>query len=140
MDLDEIKALIAMMGESDLAEMTLSRNGWTLRLVRGPVLPASSQNRPPAALHPPASAPVRAQAASAEVAAPMAGLVHLRPAPEAPPFVEAGQAVSAGDAICLIEAMKTFNTVRAERDGTIAAILVASVDEVEAGQPLLRFA
>ena len=53
-------------------------------------------------------------------------------------FVQVGQAVSRGDTICLIEAMKVFNAVRAERDGTIAAILVASGQEIEAGQTLMR--
>ena len=52
----------------------------------------------------------------------------------------AGQAVKAGQTLCVIEAMKVFNEVRAERDATVAAVLVASGQEVDAGQPLLRFA
>jgi acetyl-CoA carboxylase biotin carboxyl carrier protein len=66
------------------------------------------------------------------------GLVHLRPSPDAPPFVLVGQTVKAGDTVCLIEAMKVFNSVRAERAGTIAAVLVTSESEVEAGQTLMR--
>jgi acetyl-CoA carboxylase biotin carboxyl carrier protein len=70
--------------------------------------------------------------------APLAGIVHFRPAPDAPAFIEPGDAVRVGDPLCIIEAMKVFNTVRAEHDGVVAAILVPSGSEVDAGQPLLR--
>jgi acetyl-CoA carboxylase biotin carboxyl carrier protein len=141
MKLDEIKALIAMMGESGLAEMTVSENGWKLHLVRDRSAPAARAALPEGAAAPlPTARPAPAALPSRDVAAPLAGVVHLRPSPEAAPFVEPGQAVRAGDALCLIEAMKVFNTVYAERDGAVAAVLVTSGDEVEAGQPLLRFA
>jgi acetyl-CoA carboxylase biotin carboxyl carrier protein len=68
------------------------------------------------------------------------GVVHLGSAPGEPPFVVAGQAVKAGQTLCVIEAMKVFNEVRAERDATVQAVLVTAGQEVEAGQPLLRFA
>ncbi|MGY4503971.1 biotin carboxyl carrier protein [Bradyrhizobium sp. GM24.11] len=70
----------------------------------------------------------------------MFGIVHLQPAPNAPVFVSVGQTVAAGTPLCVIEAMKMFHEVRAEQDGTVAAILVASGQEVEAGQELMRFA
>jgi acetyl-CoA carboxylase biotin carboxyl carrier protein len=72
--------------------------------------------------------------------APLYGVVHLRPTPDEPPFVVAGQAVKAGQTLCVIEAMKVFNEVRAEYDATVAAVLVTSGQEVEAGQALMRFA
>jgi len=71
--------------------------------------------------------------------APLYGVVHLQPTPGEPPFVQAGQAVRAGQTLCVIEAMKVFNEVRAERDATVEAVLVRSGQEVEAGQALFRF-
>lgn len=140
MNLSEIKALIAVMAESGLAEMTFSENGWTLRLVRNAAGPAAKSRRRVAPLDPAMPMPDTATPHLDEIEAPLAGIVHFRAAPEAPPFVEVGQAVRAGDTVCLIEAMKVFNTIRAERDGIVAAILVSSGVEVDAGQPLLCFA
>jgi acetyl-CoA carboxylase biotin carboxyl carrier protein len=140
MNLSAIKALIEAMARSGLAEMTCSEDGWTLRLVRGsahagagPALPAPivvPPNTPPVLEEPPAR--------SNSLEAPLGGVVYFRATPDAPPFVEAGSKVQAGDPLCVIEAMKVFNTIRAERDGIVAEILVAPGSEVEAGQPLLR--
>jgi len=84
--------------------------------------------------------PAHAQApVSTECPAPLYGVVHLQPTPDEPPFVKAGQAIRAGQILCVIEAMKVFNEVRAEGDATVQAVLVRSGQEVEAGQPLFRF-
>lgn len=139
MNLSEIKALIAAMAESGLAEMSFSENGWTLHLVRDTAPPIAKRQRPVAPIDAP-TAVSDAPAPSLDLEAPLAGIVHLRPAPDASPFVEVGHAVHAGDAVCIIEAMKVFNTIRADCDGVVAAILVSSGIEVDAGQPLLRFA
>ncbi|WP_459575412.1 acetyl-CoA carboxylase biotin carboxyl carrier protein [Cupriavidus sp. 8B] len=72
--------------------------------------------------------------------APLFGIVHLRPSPDEPAFVQPGQTVEAGQTVCVIEAMKVFNAVLAERDGMVEAVLVESGNEVDAGQPLIRFA
>jgi acetyl-CoA carboxylase biotin carboxyl carrier protein len=72
------------------------------------------------------------------VRAPLAGIVYLSPSPGAPDFVAVGQQVGAGDVVAVIEAMKVFNEIRTERAGTIEALCVASGDEVEAGQLLIR--
>ena len=72
------------------------------------------------------------------IVAPLYGIVHLQQTPGAPALVTAGQSVAAGQVLCVIEAMKVLNQVRAERDCLIAAVLVESGDEVEAGQPLFR--
>ena len=142
MNLSAIKALIEAMAGSGLAEMTYSEDGWTLRLVRDPA--GASVDAAPAQ---PAAAPA-APGATADVPlppsdvleAPLGGVVYFHPAPGAAPFVVLGSTVQAGDTLCVIEAMKVFNTVRAERGGTIAEFLVASGSEVEAGQPLVRLA
>ena len=81
-----------------------------------------------------------AAAPGPELRAPLSGVLHLRPAPDAEPFVRVGQTVQAGDPVCIIEAMKVFNQVRAERAGCVVAILAEGGTEVDAGQTLLRIA
>lgn len=140
----EIKSLIDAMAASDLAEMEFSRDGATLRLVRqgagaAPVraavaLPPMSTPSAPAPL---TRAPTKA---AAEFTAPLYGVVHWRPGPEEALFVTPGQAVAVGQVVCVIEAMKVFNEVRSERAGTVAGLLAESGQEVDAGQPLLRWA
>ena len=142
MDSQQIKAFIDAMSASDLDEMEVSHDGWTLRLVRSargaataPAIAAAPPAAPAQAR--PAAVPLRAAgAAPAPVPAPMYGVVHLQPAPGEPAFVQAGDAVEAGRLLCTIEAMKVFNEVRAERAGRVLAVLVPTGAEVEAGQAL----
>ena len=147
MDQQQIKAFIDAMAATDLAEMEFSQDGWSLRLVRRPggaaTPSAATPALPASSLHPAAAATTDAAAiapAESLLRAPLYGVVHLAPAPGEPPFVAIGQAVTAGQILCVIEAMKVFNQVRAEFDATVAEILVASGQEVDATQPLLRFA
>ena len=132
MDQQLIKAFIDAMQASDLSEMEFSQDGWTLKLTRNPTAGTSAtdskapqgtvRSKAPAAA--PQSSPLRpaAVAASKEVAAPLYGVVHLQQAPGDPPFVAAGQAVKTGQTLCVIEAMKVFNEVRAEFDGTVVEL------------------
>jgi acetyl-CoA carboxylase biotin carboxyl carrier protein len=138
MDQQQIKTCIDAMAASDLAEMEFAQDGWTLRLVRrapdAAVAPAAGASRA-------ASAPTPlADAATPPLVAPLYGVVHLSPGPGEPAFVVRGQKVSVGQTLCVIEAMKVFNEVRAEQDATIVDVLVESGQEVDAGQPLMRFA
>ena len=148
MTLDEIKALIEAMSASDLVELEVSKDGWTLRLVRhgGTALLATTarEARPvrtatraqPGPLDPLQTSAVASSAS--DVRAPLSGIVHLGPFQDAPPFVTVGQTVTAGAMLCTVEAMKTFNAVTAEYDGVIETILVTAGEEVAAGQPLFR--
>ncbi|MCA0244119.1 MAG: acetyl-CoA carboxylase biotin carboxyl carrier protein subunit [Proteobacteria bacterium] len=161
MDAPQIKAFIDAMASSDLAEMEVSHEGWTLRLVRRPEAGAAAA-RPEAgaaAVRPAAAAPARRATATVapvtpaapatatpatatpanDLSAPMFGVLHWQPSPGAAPFVAAGQAVRAGQTLCVIEAMKIFNEVAADRDGIVDALLATGGAEVEAGQPLLRY-
>ncbi|MGZ5194491.1 MAG: acetyl-CoA carboxylase biotin carboxyl carrier protein [Ramlibacter sp.] len=146
MDLQQIKTFIDAMASSDLAEMEVSQEGWTLRLVRRAVAGAPSVPARAAGFQEAAAGrtlPIPAPEAAPrndEVRAPLYGVVHLQPSPGEPPFVAEGSHVKAGQTLCVIEAMKVFNEVRAERDGTVESLLVKSGQEVEAGQTLLRFA
>jgi acetyl-CoA carboxylase biotin carboxyl carrier protein len=139
---EQIKTLIDALAASDLAELEYSEeDGSTLRLVKQSALKAAPAVRSPAVVRR-APAAVSAQptpAAAAECLAPLYGVVHLQATPGEPPFVQPGQAVEAGQMLCVIEAMKMFNEVRADAAATVQAVLVRSGQEVEAGQPLFRF-
>lgn len=136
MDALQIKTLIDAMASSDLSELEATKDGWTLRLVRG-VAPGTSARAEARAA--PSRAPAAdTRAASLEQCASLCGTVFLQPSPGEPAFVQPGQAVKAGQTLCVIEAMKVFNEVVAERDGVVDAFLVASGTEIDAGQPLVR--
>jgi acetyl-CoA carboxylase biotin carboxyl carrier protein len=138
---EQIKTLIDALAASDLAELEYSEEGSRLRLVKQSALTSGPAVRSPAVVRR-ARAAVSAEptpAAAAECLAPLYGVVHLQPTPGEPPFVQPGQAVEAGQMLCVIEAMKMFNEIRADADATVQAVLVRSGQEVDAGQPLFRF-
>ncbi len=132
MDSREIKTLIDAMAASGLSEMEFSRDGWTLRMVRGGSLRSPTADQ---------TADATTEEGSDEAAvlcAPLAGLLHLTPSPGAPPFAPVGSSIAAGATVAIIEAMKVFIEVKAEWAGTIAAVLAAAGGDVSAGQPLFR--
>ena len=69
---------------------------------------------------------------------PMVGIIYLTAKPSSPPFVKSGQKIKKGDTICLIEAMKTFNEIKSDKDGVVKSILVKNGEAVEFGQPLFE--
>ncbi len=146
MDSELIKSLIAALAASDLAELEYSSGGETLRLSKrqggaGPVPPPIAPASPAAVATPeipPEIVPENVPETTAEIRSPLYGVVHLRPAPDAAPFVTIGESVRVGQTLCVIEAMKVFNELRADRDGTLAAVLVESGQEVDVGQPVFR--
>ena len=147
MNLQQIKAFIDAMDGTDFAEMEFNQDGWTLRLLRGAGgMQAVSTRAVPARARPAAAIVASPREDTAlrlpegVVLAPLYGVVHLQSSPGEPPFVAPGIAVKAGQTLCVIEAMKVFNEVRAEHDGVVDAVLVISGQEVESGQPLVRFA
>lgn len=149
MNQEQIRILIDALAASELSELEYSEDGCTLRLVKqGASTPSTRSGRgaEDASVAPPATAQAdgqladRTAASPAECVAPLYGVIHLQPSPGEPLFVQPGQQVAAGQTLCVIEAMKVFNEVRAEADLTIAEVLVRSGDEVEAGQPLFRLA
>ena len=75
---------------------------------------------------------------SLSIDSPMVGIIYLTPKPSSPPFVKKGQKIKKGDTICLIEAMKTFNEIKSDRDCTIKSILVKNGEAVEFGHPLFE--
>jgi acetyl-CoA carboxylase biotin carboxyl carrier protein len=151
-DPDAIRALAKILRETDLTEIELVENESRVRVARN--LPAQqvvqSVAAPvPAAMAPaamPAAAtPAAPAAASDEVTAatpgavtsPMVGVAYLSPEPGAAPFITVGGKVAQGQTVLLIEAMKTFNQIKAPKAGTVTRILIESGMPVEFGEPLL---
>lgn len=141
MDLRKLKTLIDLVAESDISELEVTEGEGKVRIVKSD--PAAQQQvvyaaAPSAAPAAPA-APVVAEAAAFEghaVKAPMVGTLYRAPNPGAAPFVEIGQSVQEGDALCIIEAMKLLNEIEADKTGVIKEILVENGAPVEYGQPL----
>ena len=149
MELDQIKAIIGMMKDNDLSEFSMEQDGLKIRIKRGPEGFQQTVTLPPAAPPPPvapAAAPVPASApvapASAPVAdakhivSPMVGTFYRTPAPDAPTYVEVGHEVDPETVVCIIEAMKVMNEIKAEVKGTITEILAENAKPVEFGQKL----
>lgn len=145
-DADAIRALAEILTDTGLTEIEVSEKDSRIRVARAP---ATVQAVAPAAVAAaPAPAPVAAPAAPVAavpadlsrhpgaVNSPMVGVAYLTPDPSSPPFVSEGQIVSAGQTLLLIEAMKTFNQIKAPKAGTVKTLLVTSGDPVEFGQPL----
>ncbi|HXT82157.1 MAG TPA: acetyl-CoA carboxylase biotin carboxyl carrier protein subunit [Acetobacteraceae bacterium] len=144
-DPDAIRALASVLAETGLIEIEIAEKDSRIRVVRGVVAPAAAVGIPIAApaVAAPAAAAVAASA-EAELAAhpgavpsPMVGVVYLSPEPGSPPFVSVGQQVTAGQTLLLIEAMKTFNQIKAPKAGTVARILVQNSAPVEYGEVLM---
>jgi acetyl-CoA carboxylase biotin carboxyl carrier protein len=150
MDIRKIKKLIDLIQESDVAEIEISEGEESVRISRNssaPTYAAPAQVSAPAPAAPAAPAPQPAAEAPAAddnkineanaVRSPMVGTFYRSSSPEAPAFVEVGQSVAAGDVICIIEAMKMFNQIEADRSGTVTAILVENGHPVEFDEPLV---
>jgi len=139
-DVETIRALSGIMRDAALTEVDITAGDVRLHLVRGA---AGVVQAAPAVLAPGAVAPIPAAMAAEEavppgaVTSPMVGIAYLAPEPGATPFVAVGRSVSAGQTVLLIEAMKTFNQIKAPHAGTVTRILIASGEPVEYAQPLL---
>ena len=147
-DPDQLRRLAAILTETSLTEIEIVEGENRIRVVRAPAgvtMFAGGQGVVAGAPAAPASSPVAAAVPAADdfskhpglVKSPMVGVAYLSPEPGAPPFVTLGQAVTSGQTLLLIEAMKTFNQLTAPKAGTIARILVAAGAPVEYGEPLL---
>jgi acetyl-CoA carboxylase biotin carboxyl carrier protein len=143
-DPDAIRMLAAVLTETGLSEIEIAEKDSRIRVVRavGPVLAPVATAAVP---HGPITSAAQTQAsAEAELAAhpgavtsPMVGVAYLLPEPGSPPFVTIGQSVAAGQTLLLIEAMKTFNQIKAPKAGTVARVLVANGAPVEYGEVLM---
>jgi acetyl-CoA carboxylase biotin carboxyl carrier protein len=141
-DPDSIRALAAVLAETGLTEIEIAEKDSRIRVVRGGTttvtLPAAAAPVPAAAAAPaPADPNADLAAHPGAVTSPMVGVAYLAPEPGAAPFVSVGQQVTAGQTLLLIEAMKTFNQIKAPKAGTVGRILVQNSAPVEYGEVLL---
>jgi acetyl-CoA carboxylase biotin carboxyl carrier protein len=143
-----VRQLAQILSETGLTEIEVEgKDGGRIRVVREhpPVMAANVVAQAPAApvVAPAVAAPAPAAAQTDDahhpgaVMSPMVGIAYLSPEPGAEPFVQIGQTVTAGQTVMLIEAMKTFNQIKATKAGTVRRLLVSSGAPVEYGQPLL---
>lgn len=141
-DPSAIRELAKILRETDLTEIELVEGDSRIRVARLMPAPAAVTYAAPAPMPAPASAPEPTLSAEFDpkhpgaVTSPMVGVAYLSPEPGSPPFVQVGAHVTAGQTLLLIEAMKTFNQIKAPRAGTLTRILVVSGQPVEYDQPL----
>ena len=148
MDLRKLKTLIELVETSGIAELEIQEGEERVRITR-----AGAQNHQAVMFHAPqpmqmapapAPAPVAVEPAAPAapeghvVKSPMVGTFYRSSSPGAKPFVEVGDTIQQGDALCIIEAMKLMNEIEADVAGTISAILVEDSQPVEYGQPLFK--
>lgn len=149
MDLRKLKTLIDLVSESNVSELEITEAEGKVRIVKSaPVTQAAvAMPAPVAAVVAPVPAAAPAAAAvAAEPAAPkghvikspMVGTFYRASSPGAKPFVELGQTIKEGEAVCIVEAMKILNEIEADKSGTITQLLCENGQAVEFGQPLFQ--
>jgi len=150
MDLRKIKKLIELLEDSNLQEMEIQEGEESIRLSRGgsgapsyaPVQMPASVPAPLVDAAPAATTATNETSAGDEInlddaiTSPMVGTFYSASKPGEPDFVKVGDTVSAGDVLCIVEAMKIFNQIEADRSGKIVSVLKDSGDPVEYGEPL----
>jgi acetyl-CoA carboxylase biotin carboxyl carrier protein len=158
LELKDIKAIIDLMKKNDLSVFEMEKDGFKLKLQKGageqtvfvapqptfPALAAAPATAPAVAPSgaPPAggTAPTggSAEPAGKEIVSPMVGTFYRAASPEAPPFADVGQEVNAETVVCIIEAMKVMNEIKAEVSGTISEVVAENGKPVQFGQALFK--
>jgi acetyl-CoA carboxylase biotin carboxyl carrier protein len=148
-DLKDIKAIIDLMRKNAISEFELERQEFKIRLKRGmnggtgviydDTVP-QTQTGSPSTLPSTSSAPKIAEPAAGtlDIKSPMIGTFYRSPSPESSPYVDVGAEVGPDTVVCLIEAMKVMNEIKAEVRGVITQIMVDNAKPVEFGQPLFK--
>ena len=145
MDLRKLKKLIDLVEASGISELEITEGEEKVRIAKATAAPQGTMNyvaAPAPAPAPVATAPAveapeeNALPAGQVIKSPMVGTFYRASSPGSAPFTDVGQAVSSGDTVCLIEAMKLMNEIESDLNGTVKAILVENGQPVEFGQPL----
>ncbi len=149
MELKDIKAIIDLMRKNSISEFELEREGFKIRLKRGAnggaqlvtyddpgaVLPVVA----PPSLQPASPAgPVTTASLDQDIKSPMIGTLYRSPSPDSPPYVDVGSEVNPDTVVCIIEAMKVMNEIKAEAKGVITKVVGENGKPVEFGQPLFK--
>lgn len=157
MDFNELRDLITVINQTNIAEFTLKSGDFELVVKKdaqgsgpspliepalslpsaapAPILPSAAPA--PAAASPPAPSPI-VNDRLIDIISPMVGTFYRAPGPDEPPFVDVGDRIRTGQTVCIIEAMKLMNEIEAEASGEIVEILVPNGEPVEYGQVLMR--
>jgi acetyl-CoA carboxylase biotin carboxyl carrier protein len=142
-----VKELLARLDTSDVRELEVTRGTLRVRVAKsagptpsfGPApMPMPAAQAPAQSAGPAVVSADHSIAATDAITAPLTGVFYLSPSPQAPPFVQVGSVVAAGDVIGLIEAMKLFNEIRTTKNGRVRKILAASGQLVRAHAPLIE--
>jgi acetyl-CoA carboxylase biotin carboxyl carrier protein len=144
LELKDIKAIIDLMRKNDLSVFEMEKDGFRLKLQKGigdqPIV--STTAAPTVSAPAPANGPAAAAAAAAaslkEIVSPMVGTFYRGASPDAPPFVDVGANVTEDTVVCIIEAMKVMNEIKAETSGVIAEVVAEGSKPVQFGQVLFR--
>ena len=142
-NIDEIKTIVELMSQHDLTEFKIEADEMHLCIRRGSEQPVTLMQAPAVAPAPvAASAPVAAPETATEeplgetIDSPIVGTFYGAPSPDSPNFVKVGDTVTPETVVCIVEAMKVMNEIKAEKSGVIKDILVSNAQAVEYGQPL----
>ena len=138
-DLTKIKDLIKLMEDHDLTAFELEDSGFKVRLEKGGTPEQVVAAAPPVAVEEKGPEKIVAEETE-EISAPMVGTFYKSPSPDADAFVKVGDSVDEGTVVCIIEAMKVMNQIKAEKSGVIQRILVEDASPVEFGQGLFVIA
>jgi acetyl-CoA carboxylase biotin carboxyl carrier protein len=146
MNIKEIKDIVALMNENGINEFVIEREGFKLSIRKGPqfeggaaIAQLAMSSVPAAASAPPVpTAAGKEEPEGSFIVSPMVGTFYAAASPDSPPFVAAGQEVDAETVVCIIEAMKVMNEIKAEKKGKILEPLVENGEAVEFGKKLFR--
>lgn len=137
--------MINLMNENNLLELEIEKDGMRIRLkkttpeiqgVKGPLIIEKEKIAEVGKSQVALELAQKTLTKTLEIKAPMVGTFYRAPSPEAPPYVEVGQVIEAGQVICIIEAMKLMNEIKSEIKGKIIEIMVDNAEPVEFGQPM----
>jgi acetyl-CoA carboxylase biotin carboxyl carrier protein len=139
-DLKDIKALIDLMKKNDLSVFEMEKDGFRIKLQKGlgdqPII--TSATAPAVANGPTAAATSTESASLTDIVSPMVGTFYRAGSPDASPFVDVGTKVNEDTVVCIIEAMKVMNEIKAETSGVIAEVVAENSKPVQFGQVLFR--
>ncbi len=149
LELKDIKAIIDLMKKNDLSVFEMEKDGFKLKLQKGAgeqtvfapatILSAPLPSAAPASTPAPApSPPAEKESALKDIISPMVGTFYRAGSPESPPFTDVGKEVTEESVVCIIEAMKVMNEIKAETSGVIAEVVAENGKSVQFGQVLFR--
>ena len=135
---ETIDALIKKIKDNNLDSIKLSNKVNTIEISNNNINRGLNQNTQNISSAINQDVKSKVESSFSSIDSPMVGIIYLTPKPSSPPFAKKGQKIKKGDTLCLIEAMKTFNEIKSDKDCTIKSIMVKNGEAVEFGQPLFE--